>query len=139
MYAFGGDPSREIAVSISNDTGSNTQTLYQDDLTALGFNASTYRGIEGDVSVQTANGTIMRTQIWVEIKVLGNDHTTELTKLDPRARKLYPTKCWSRGCPAVRLSGKGIRDHLYFATAPGNQQLFVAQKKSGIVSQLPVV
>ena len=38
-----------------------------------------------------------------------------------------------------RLSGRAIRDHLYFATAPGHANLFVAQKKTGIVTQLPVV
>jgi hypothetical protein len=38
-----------------------------------------------------------------------------------------------------RLSGSAMRDHLFFATAPGNANLFVAQKKNGIVTQLPVV
>jgi hypothetical protein len=38
-----------------------------------------------------------------------------------------------------RLSGRAIRNHLYFATAPGNANLFVAQKKNGITTQLPVV
>lgn len=39
----------------------------------------------------------------------------------------------------VRLSGQGMRNHLYFATAPGNGMLYVAKKKNGVVSQLPVV
>jgi len=38
-----------------------------------------------------------------------------------------------------RLSGSMIRDHLYFATAPGNATLYVATKKNGIITQLPVV
>lgn len=38
-----------------------------------------------------------------------------------------------------RLSGSGMRNYLYFATAPGNQTLFVSQKKNGIVDRLPVV
>jgi len=38
-----------------------------------------------------------------------------------------------------RLSGSAMRDHLFFATAPENADLFVAQKKNGIVTQLPVV
>ncbi len=38
-----------------------------------------------------------------------------------------------------RLSGPSIRDHFYFATAPGNQHLYVAEKKNGIMAQLPVV
>jgi hypothetical protein len=32
-----------------------------------------------------------------------------------------------------------LRNHLYFATAPGNATLFVAEKKNGIVAQLPVM
>ena len=38
-----------------------------------------------------------------------------------------------------RLSGNAMRNHLYFATAPGNANLFVADKKNGITTQLPVV
>jgi hypothetical protein len=43
------------------------------------------------------------------------------------------------GSVQYRLSGKVMRDELYFATAPGNQLLYVALKKNGIVTQLPVV
>ncbi|KAK6826329.1 hypothetical protein RU639_005674 [Aspergillus parasiticus] len=39
----------------------------------------------------------------------------------------------------VRLSGEAMRSHLFFATAPGNGILYVAKKKNGIVSRLPVV
>ena len=38
-----------------------------------------------------------------------------------------------------RLSGYAIRNYLYFATAPGNATLYVAAKKNGIITQLPVV
>ena len=38
-----------------------------------------------------------------------------------------------------RLSGRAMRDHLFFVTAPGNANLFVAEKKNGITAQLPVV
>lgn len=36
------------------------------------------------------------------------------------------------------LSGATMRNYLYFATAPGNNRLFVSQKKNGIVASLPV-
>lgn len=32
-----------------------------------------------------------------------------------------------------------MRRVLYFATAPGNDQLYVSVKKNGLVSQLPAV
>lgn len=38
---------------------------------------------------------------------------------------------------AVRLSGSAMRNHLFFATAPGNANLYVAQKKAGIIRDLP--
>jgi len=40
---------------------------------------------------------------------------------------------------AVRLSGAAMREYVYFATAPGNDTLYVAEKKNGITSQLPVM
>jgi hypothetical protein len=32
-----------------------------------------------------------------------------------------------------------MRNHLYFATAPGNTTLFISFQRNGIVTQLPVV
>ncbi|KAK9364756.1 hypothetical protein V1509DRAFT_635331, partial [Lipomyces kononenkoae] len=43
------------------------------------------------------------------------------------------------GGPQCRLSGSAMRNFLYFATAPGNSTLYVAKKKNGIISQLPVI
>jgi hypothetical protein len=37
-----------------------------------------------------------------------------------------------------RLSGDEIRQEFYFATAPGNHYLYVAEKKYEIVDMLPV-
>jgi hypothetical protein len=42
---------------------------------------------------------------------------------------------WTPG--ALRLSGFKMRMHLYFATAPGNQMLYISEKKHGIIKQLP--
>lgn len=36
-------------------------------------------------------------------------------------------------------SGGGIRRHLYFARSPGDEHLYVAEKRDGIIAQLPVV
>jgi hypothetical protein len=36
-----------------------------------------------------------------------------------------------------RLSGAAMRDHLFFSTPPGNANLYVAQKKVGIIRNLP--
>lgn len=42
--------------------------------------------------------------------------------------------------PALsRLSGMGMHHQLYFATPRGNANPYVAGKKNGIVTQLPVL
>jgi hypothetical protein len=37
------------------------------------------------------------------------------------------------------LSGETMRNYLYFATTPGNDKLYVSQRKNAIVEGLPVV
>lgn len=36
-----------------------------------------------------------------------------------------------------RLSGNGMRNHLFFATAPGNARLYVAKTRNGLFHELP--
>jgi hypothetical protein len=117
-----------------NDTGSSIQTLFSTDLAALGYNELTYRGHRGIADIETANGTIRRRRIVTEMQIMKADGTTITPWFREFAVVLPPQ-------PGIqcRLSGKAMRNHLYFATAPRNANLFVAQKKSGITTQLPVV
>lgn len=133
---FGGDPNISTQVTIANDTGSNLQSVYQSELDALGFDAQTYQGMLGPTSVSTANGPVMRDMLLVEIMVLKDDGVTPLTNWILETGIVMPGQV---GVGNHRLSGGSIRMFLYFATAPGNNQLFVARKKNGLVSQLPVV
>ncbi len=112
-------------------------TLFLDELKALHFNALRYvTGVIGRARIGTANGTVSQFLIWVQIQVLKQDEVTPLTDW-----------IWEQGTilnrpfgpDELRLTGSGIRDHLYFAIAPGNQELYVAVHKNGVVSQLPVV
>lgn len=132
---FGGDPHLVVRVSIGNDTGSNLQSLYPPELHTLRFDPQTYQGIIGPTFVGTATGIVRRYTIWVEIMVL-KDGVTPLTDWIMEEGVVTPEQV---GMGNQRLSGAYVRRHLYFATAPGNYQLFVAQKKNGLVSQLPVV
>ena len=93
-----------------NDTGSDIQTIFPTDLAALGYYRLAYQGHLGMLPIGTAI-----TPWFMEVAVI--------TPVQPGQ---------------YRLSGSAMRDHLFFATAPGNANLFVAQKKSGIVTQLPV-
>ena len=130
---MGGDDNVILPVGILNDTGSTIQTLFDTDLLALGYNPQTYQGNTGQVYIQTANGSVARQSILFEMKLRKPDGT--------------PASGWfveegvitPSGQINTRLSGSRIRRHLYFATAPGNQALYVARKKNGIASRLPVV
>ena len=116
-----------------NDTGSSIQTLLSPDLSALGYNQHTYRGHRGIADLETANGVIHRRRIVVETQIIMADGTaiTPWFRQNAVALPQLGIQC--------RLSGRAMRNHLYFATAPGNANLFVAQKKNGITTQLPVV
>jgi hypothetical protein len=99
----------------------------------LGYDPQTYQGHFGQVYIETANGIVARQGIVVEMQL--------------RKPNWEPVSDWfaeygviiPHGLNHTRLSGSELRSSLYFATAPGNQYLYVARKKNGIVSQLPVV
>ena len=116
-----------------NDTGCSIQTLFSTDLTAVGYDQLTYRGHKGTADIGTANGVVSRRRIAIETQILKADGTAITPWFGQNAVVLPQSGI------QYRLSGRAIRDHLYFATAPGNANLFVAQKKNGIVTQLPVV
>ena len=116
-----------------NDTGCSIQTLFSTDLDALGYDESTYRGHKGTTDISTANGVVSRRKIAIETQIVKADGTAITPWFEQNAVILPQSGL------QYRLSGRAIRDHLYFATAPGNANLFVAQKKNGITTQLPVV
>lgn len=123
---FGGDPRLVVFVSIGNDTGSDLQTLYPAELRILRFDPQRYQGFVGRTLIDTANGTVMRDLVLVEIMALKEDGVTSLTDWLLEKAVIMPEEF---RVGSQRLSGGNIRRHLYSATAPGNHQLFVSQKK----------
>ena len=117
-----------------NDTGSNIQTIFSTDLTALRYDQATYLGNLGALSITTAGGVIFRDRIMIEMQITKADGTA----ITPWFRETAVVTPLQAGIQH-RLSGNAMRDHLYFATAPGNVTLFVAEKKNGITTQLPVI
>ena len=115
-----------------NDTGCSIQTVFSTDLAALGYNQLTYRGHRGTAAMRTANGLIRRRRI--ESQIITEDGTT----ITPWFRKTAVVTPLQPGIQ-YRLSGNAMQNHLYFATARGNANVFVAEKKNGITTQLPVV
>jgi len=104
------------------------------DLAALQYNPATYYGPIFPLEINTAGGRVLRMVSRIEMQVIKADGTAVTEWFEERA-VITPLM----GGMRYRLSGNVIRDHLYFATAPGNAMLYVAVKKNGIVTQLPVV
>jgi len=132
-----GLPSCAIDIVISNDTGSNVLGLFPSDLQWLGINEQNYAMFMGQSVIQTAAGPVSRTQLFIDMQVLKEDGTM-VSECFTEDAIIVPSPN-QPGDLQVRLSGGGMRNHLYFATAPDNATLFVACKKDGLVAQLPVV
>jgi hypothetical protein len=120
-----------------NDTGSNVVNLFPSDLVQLNYNQQTYGGQLGPRSTLTGNGIVQRQHLLIEMQILKADGTIVSPWFVEHAVVMPPPT--QLGALPFRLSGDGMRNHLYFATAPGNATLYVAQKKHGVMDQLPVV
>lgn len=98
-----------VLVDIGNDTGSNLQTFFSDELVILRFNINTYQGIIGYGNFETANGPVWRLVIWAEIKVLGQDGIEELADWVFERAVVVPRPTSLRDW---RLSRMSIRNHV---------------------------
>jgi len=132
---LGGNPNVFTYISIANDTGSNLQTVFTTDLANLQYNANTYGGNLPAISVNTAGGLVLRQRITLEVQLLKADGSA----VSPWIQEVGVITPVQQGTQQYRLSGNAMRNFLYFGTAPGNAQLYVAEKKNGLVGQLPVV
>lgn len=104
--------------------------VLQSDLTAMGIKRTSYTGYGPPVNITTANGDIRRPTLTLQIQLRDENGT--------------PASQWFREEAAIirngdRLSGESIRDQFYFATAPGNEFLYIAEKKNGLMGLLPVI
>ncbi|OQE94175.1 hypothetical protein PENNAL_c0004G06162 [Penicillium nalgiovense] len=128
-YGGEGEPTRQLLVC--NNTGSSVLTLFYSDLVALEFDVSLHYGaLRSAGSILTANGHVILPTIAVDIQIL----TSTFVPLTPWLRETAVVKADTPG--EFRLSGAAMRNHLLFATPPGNANLYVAQKKVGIYSEL---
>lgn len=130
--AIGGEIRRQIV----NDTGSNMMSLFDSDLIAMGIQRvnsgpNPYLAWGIPMPILTANGIVNRDSLTIQIQLQKQD-TTAASEWIREGAVVVPQQ-------GNRLSGGEIRNNFYFATAPGNQHLFVAEKKNGIISQLPAV
>lgn len=126
---LGGDRTIHGIIAL-NDTGSNILTLFDDDFPFLG-NTAGYSGWLQPVRIVDANGNrpLFR-RLNVQVRMVRDDNTPWGDWMEETAIVRV------QGPNVPRLSGPGIRAHLYFATAPGNHTVAVASTKGGLVSLL---
>ncbi|KAJ5484060.1 hypothetical protein N7539_005856 [Penicillium diatomitis] len=129
---YGGNEHLTRPFLVCNDTGSNVLTVFMSDLLALQFDMVLHGpAIQGATPINTANGQALQPLIFVDMQIV----TSSFVALTPWFRETAIVKPDSPG--DARLSGAAMRNHLFFATAPGNAHLYVAQKKAGIIRDLP--
>lgn len=129
---YGGNEHLTRPFLVGNDTGSNVLTVFMSDLLALQFDMVLHGpAMQGATPINTANGQALQPLIFVDMQIL----TSAFVALTPWFRETAIVKPDSPG--DARLSGAAMRNHLFFATAPGNAHLYVAQKKAGIIRDLP--
>ncbi|KAI9827334.1 MAG: hypothetical protein M1819_006976 [Sarea resinae] len=134
---LGGVPNLNTNVVIVNDTGSDTQAIFNTDLVNLAYDFDiysplTYQGHLRSVQIQTPNIVMHRELIAINIRLLKPDGTrlsawfSEFALIaEPQLNRHY--------C----LSGSAMRDRLYLATVNSNELLYVSENKNGIAAQLP--
>lgn len=86
----------------------------------------------GSANITTANGVVSRNTILVGLQLIRHDGTAVTNWFVKKAVITQPPQ-------PIRLSGLAMRSKFIFATCPGNQLLYVAEKKAGITSQLPAL
>lgn len=74
----------------------------------------------------------------LEIRILKRDEYGAIKALTEWMPERFVIRDWNHG-ETLLLSGTAMRQRLFFATAPGNELLYVSVKKNGIISQPPVV
>jgi hypothetical protein len=124
-----------------NDTGSSLFILFEDELVTLSVDGQgLYPGRNGVGSIITANGSIRRDLCTVEMKLIDvNGHAItgwfiEKACVMPRDP---PTSREPQTNTENRLSGQEMRDYMYFATPPLNQNLYISSHKSDLYNILP--
>jgi hypothetical protein len=129
--ALGGDGT-VCGIIAMNDTGSDILSLFTSDLPYLG-NIQGYGGWLGLTPTRDANGGVtFFPRIWVQVQLVrdDNNHTPWSDWIDEEAI-IKPSNV-----PMSRLSGAGIRQVLFFGTAPGNHLLAIGATKGGMPSLL---
>lgn len=137
----GGDPKFTIIAPTINDTGSNVQSVHLSDWNALKTPAVELFKAQ----MLTAAGVRNVWNMFLEIRIVKPEYKKNAQNVEEVTGNFEPLTPWYLEMLRLvednedLLSGETMRKYLYFATAPGNEKLYVSQKKNGIFKDLPVV
>lgn len=124
-----------------NDTGSNVQSMRRSDWNAL----KTPDAMLMRDEMLTAGGMKDVYNVFLEIRIVKPEVKKNAQNQEVLTGNHVPLTLWYVEMLRIveddesLLSGETMRNHLYFATAPGNDKLYVSSKKNGVVADLPVV
>jgi hypothetical protein len=127
-----------VVLSFLDDTGSTSPSVFQDDdLQLLGIFPGGF-GWGDPMVFNTANGVVERDTCYFNMIWLGNDGRPLENQFHMEHAVIMPGR--STDNEATRLSGMSLRRTIFTGTAPdGNGVLYLAHKKNGVTSNLPVV
>lgn len=136
---LGADENNVVTTMVHNDTGSDIQTIYQHQFDQLDGPAPGRLLLHLLlVPIMTPNGMNNVPSATFELRIIKRDVDGSAKALTDWMIETFALRDWDNG-QTVLLSGLAMRERLYFATAPGNNELFVSVKKNGIVSRLPAI
>ncbi|KAK7702813.1 hypothetical protein SLS64_009423 [Diaporthe eres] len=139
-YAGGNDNVIRRAATI-NDTGSNVQSLRRSDWNALKTATMSPQTAE----MLTATGPRHVENVFLEVRIVKPEVTRNSQGQELSTGQYVPLTVWYPELLRIvndgdtLLSGENMRNYLYFATAPGNETLYVSQRKQAMIDGLPVV
>ncbi|PGH01937.1 hypothetical protein AJ79_07768 [Helicocarpus griseus UAMH5409] len=125
-----GATSFKIVVDLPDDTGSRYIELFQQEIEDIGIPAH-YSGRRQNVIRDTVTGQVVRRCLDVEIQLLVDGEA-----FGPVIRETV-TVTPANQASGQRCSGMFLRKNFYTATCPSNGILYISDKKSGVVQQLP--
>ncbi|KAK7747972.1 hypothetical protein SLS53_001224 [Cytospora paraplurivora] len=134
---LGGDRSVTRKALTVNDTGSNLQNIHRSDWDAL----NTFGCGLNLINIVTPTREDIVGTVSLKIRIIKK--ITQDTDDQMAAEQWSPLTTWFTETVRivkdndVLLSGAEMRNHLFFATAPGNDRLLISERKQAIIDALP--
>ena len=118
----------QITRSVLNDTGSTAMSLSRLDAQLLGVSRENYDMRMRLVNIKTQNG-ILRDVLYVKVEI-------DLMKQGQGIGEWFEEDAYIGSFPPGHclVSGRKMRDHYYFATAPGNSKLLITKHKASLMT-----